>query len=219
MFKNVFFYEARVAHGFSTLLPALLLPAYGLIALISWLSSGIPQTAPQQLQAFAYLLPLAAGLSAAHLMTVERDENFDALRRTYPETAWRLPLIRAAGAAAYLAVGVILSASLLRLGNAGYPLDDVVMPVVPAALFMMMLGLFIGNLTGNQPAAVVAVAGWWFMDFQTGGEVTRAMFLFMSVQPLPGIDPDVNVLLLCAAAVGLFLMNVAWSIRRRRAGG
>lgn len=219
MRNTVAYYEARAAFGFTALVPALLPPVFGFIVLINWLRNDYTPTANEVMSALAVLLPLSAALSAAHLMVVEREENVDALRRSYPEPTWRLPLIRLTGAllVALVSVGVTL---LLLLGTgAAYPLDQIVLPAIPATLMMVGLAMLVGNVTGNSPVAIMAVIAYWFLDMQTGGAVTGIFFLFNAVSPLQDLDPDLNRLLLCVAGAALFFANVAWSGYRRRVGG
>ena len=94
MRNTVAYYEARAAFGFTAIVPALLPPVFGIIILVNWLRNGFTPTASEVMSALAVLLPLSAALSAAHLMVVEREENVDALRRSYAEPTWRLPVIR-----------------------------------------------------------------------------------------------------------------------------
>jgi hypothetical protein len=219
MRNTVAYYEARAAFGFTAVVPALLPPVFGIIALVNWLRNGSTPTAAEVTSALSILLPLSAALSAAHLMVVEREENVDALRRSYAEPTWRLPLIRLTGALLVAAMSVGITILLLRGAGAAYPLEEIVLPAIPATLMMVGLALLAGNVTGNSPAAIVAVIAYWFLDIQTGGKFTGALFMFNAVSPLEGIDPDLNRLLLYAAAIALSLANVAWSARRRRVGG
>jgi hypothetical protein len=123
------------------------------------------------------------------------------------------------GALLVAGVSVGITLLLLRAAGVAYPLDQVVLPAIPATLMMVGLALLAGNITGNSPAAIVAVIAYWFLDMQTGGSVTGVLFMFNAVSPLPDIDPDLNRLLLYASAIALCLANVAWSARRRRVGG
>jgi ABC-type transport system involved in multi-copper enzyme maturation permease subunit len=219
MRNTIAYYEARAVFGFTALAPALLLPVFGIIVLVNWLRNDVTPTANEVMSALAVLLPLSAALSAAHLMVVEREENVDALRRSYAEPTWRLPLTRLTGALLVAGVSVGITLLLLRAAGVAYPLDQVVLPAIPATLMMVGLALLAGNITGNSPAAIVAVIAYWFLDMQTGGSVTGVLFMFNAVSPLPDIDPDLNRLLLYASAIALCLANVAWSARRRRTGG
>lgn len=219
MRNTIAYYEARAVFGFTALVPALLLPVFGFIVLVNRLRNDSTPTANEVMSALAVLLPLSAALSAAHLMVVEREENVDALRRSYAEPTWRLPLIRTTGALLVAGISVGITILLLRGAGAAYPLDQIVMPAIPATLMMVGLALLAGNVTGNSPAAVVAVIAYWFLDMQTGGSVTGVLFMFNAVSPLQDLDPDLNRLLLYAAAIALCLANMAWSARRRRTGG
>lgn len=219
MRNTVAYYEARAAFGFTAVVPALLPPVFGFIVLVNWLRNGSTPTANEVMSALAVLLPLSAALSAAHLMVVEREENVDALRRSYAEPTWRLPLIRTVGAMLVAGVSVGITLLLLHGAGAAYPLDQIVLPAIPATLMMVCLALLAGNVTGNSPAAVVAVIAYWFLDMQTGGKVTGVFFMFNAVSPLEDVDPDLNRFLLYAAAFGLCFANIAWSTRRRRVGG
>lgn len=219
MRNTIAYYEARAAFGFTAVVPALLPPVFGIIALVNWLRNGFAPTANEVRSALSILLPLSAALSAAHLMVVEREENVDALRRSYAEPTWRLPVIRTFGALLVAAMSVGITILLLRGAGAAFPLDEIVLPAIPSTLMMVGLALLAGNVTGNSPAAVVAVIAYWFLDIQTGGSVTGVFFLFNAVSPLPDLNPDLNRLLLYVTASALCLANVAWSARRRRVGG
>jgi len=85
-------YEARLAFGLSAILPALGLPAYAVLSRLLWGRHDTELPLSSLVITLVILLPLASGLSAAHLMTIEQEENFAELRHSYPEPAWRLPV-------------------------------------------------------------------------------------------------------------------------------
>lgn len=219
MYKPVAWYEAKVIHGFSALLPALILPAFAAIGILAWKPYGHVPSMEDVLGLFIMALPLIGGLASAHLMSIEREENFDALRRSYPEPSWRLPLVRLAGTALLLALSVTACLLLLRVVGCYYTVDEVVRPALPATLFMMALAQLVNNLTGSQPVGVVAAVGYWVMEMQTGGEYTGILYLFRAAGGISDYTPEQNGAALLTAAFALLALNVGWSIRRRSMGG
>ena len=139
--RTVFYYEARIAFGMASLLPALILPGYILLGCLIWLSRAERPDPAQIAAAFELVLPLSAGLLASHLMTIEREEGFDELRRSYPEASWRMPLMRSIGGLVLILAMASLAAILFRFAYGGdYALDQVLLPALPPAIYMMGLG-------------------------------------------------------------------------------
>lgn len=212
------YYEARVAFGWATLLPALLLPAY---ALVFWLNGmrypGAPQLG-ELVQAFGFGLPLSAGLAAAHLMVIEREEGFDALRRSYAEPSWRLPVRRLLGGVVAIGIGGVIAGAIFYFAYGAYPVEVVILPAVPAALYLMALALLVGNVTGGYWIPAALVVAYWFFEYQTRGTITQSFFLFNAAIPLPSLDAALNRWLLAGLALGCALLNLGYSSWRRSRG-
>lgn len=213
------YYEARVAFGWATLLPALLLPAYALLAWLNWSAYRAAPQLGELLQAFMLLLPLSAGLAAAHLMTIEREEGFDDLRRTYPESSWRLPVRRTIGGSIAVTVSALVAGVIFHFAYGNYAPEIVILPAIPPALYLMGLALLIGNLTGGYWIAAGVIVGYWYLEFQTRGTFTMAFFLFNPIMPIPSVDVSLNRGLLVGLAFGLLVLNVMYSSWRRKRGG
>ena len=75
------YYEMRLVAGLAWLLPCLGLPAFAVLSRLLWGRFDTEMPLPMVVNAFEIILPLAAGLSAAHLMTIETEEGFADLRR------------------------------------------------------------------------------------------------------------------------------------------
>jgi hypothetical protein len=69
--KPALFYEVRLVAGLAGLLPCLGLPVYAVLSRLLWGSFDTEAPLLMIGNAFEIILPLAAGLSAAHLMTIE----------------------------------------------------------------------------------------------------------------------------------------------------
>lgn len=218
--RNVAYYEARVVFGLASLLPALLLPAYALLGGLIWATQNrIPRFGELQ-SAFIFGLPLGAALAAAHLMTIEREENFDALRRSYPEASWRMPLIRIIGAVFLMVASAVVSALIFRFIYGDYDLSQSVLPAFAPALYLIGLTLLVNNILGNYWVSAALVTGYWYLEYMSGGAYTHSLFLFNALAPLPDVDPALNRGLLIAAALFGFTLNIVYSgWRRRRAFG
>lgn len=218
--KNVPFYEAYIVFGLTALLPALLLPGY---ALISWLSWTSPERQPSLMaiaSIFERLLPLTGGLIAAHLMSVEREEGFDDLRRSYPEQSWRLPLLRWLGALGVALIAAVAAAGIFRLiyGDS-FALATILLPALPPLLYLLGFSLLVNNISGNYWAAAAIVVGYFFFDYFTLGEYTGVLYLFQVSMPNPAVDYDLNRLLLAFAGFGFLWGNILYSQWRRTRGG
>jgi len=211
-------YEARIIFGVTAVLPVLGLPLAAFVQGLIWQRPLSPQ--PQLidvLRTFEMTLPLVAGLAAAHLMTVEREEGFDELRRTYPEATWRVPLLRTAGACLLALVSLGLGIVGFWLAYGPFDVAAIVGPALPPTLALLGLSLSVGNLTSSYWLAAAAVMGTWFFEFQTQGAITKTLFLFDASWPIPGVDYDLNRTLLVLVGLALIAANGYISVLRRRA--
>lgn len=210
-------YEARLAFGMASLLPLLFLPGYMLFGAVIWLSR--QQTPPlhEIRTAFELLLTLSGGLVAAHLMTIEREEGFDELRRTYPEKSWRVPLLRTGVAVMFIVASALTAALILYLLHGEYAFTDMVMAAFPPAFYLCGLALLVNNISGSYWLAAGVVGGYWFGDLMTGGAFTGILFLFNNTMPV--VDAAMNRGVLLAAAILFFAANTGFSLWRRRGGG
>jgi hypothetical protein len=216
--RTVAYYEVRVVFGAASLLPALLLPACALFGWFVWVTQHRTPAPGEILMAFALALPLGSALAACHLMTIEREEDFDSLRRSYPEPAWRVPLMRAAGAALFMLASAGLSALIFSLTIPDFDFDEMVAPIFAPALYLTALGLLVNNVIGNYWVSAVAVCAYWYAEYQTHGQYTGVLYLFNNLIPLPDVEPNLNRGLLLALAVIGFTLNIGYSIWRRRRG-
>ncbi len=213
--KPALLYEARLVAGWASLLPALGLPAYAVLARLLW--AGNDELAlGTLLNTFVVLLPLEAGLSAAHLMGIESEASFDELRHSYPEPRLKLPLLRTGAALTFLllAVGLGLAGFGWVWGAFDIGLLPAMLPALPPALFLCGLSLLVGGLSRSYWAAAGAAMGWWFLELQTRGQVSGALFLFHPVWPRAGLLPELNQALLAGVGV-VFLLTNAWVYARR----
>jgi hypothetical protein len=212
--KNLAYYEARIVFGTASLLPLLLLPGYMLLGLLLWKT---PQSVPplsQITSVFELMLSLSGGLACAHLMTIEREEGFDEIRRTYAEPSWRVPTLRALEAVCFISITGLLAALLFYFINGGYRFDQVVLPAFAPALYLAGLAVLINNVTGSYWIAAGAVVAYWYGEVITQGIYTQALFLFNNSMPLS--DPELNRISLIVGALLFFALNVAFSAWRRR---
>lgn len=219
-----FFYEARLAAGLTSLLPCLGLPVYAVLSRLIW--GRYDEIALGTLRnAFVILLPLAAGMSSAHLMGIESEEGFDELRHSYPEPRLRLPLVRGGAALAFLLLASALGTLAFWLAYGPFDLLPALLPAFSPALFLCGLSLLIGGLSRSYWAAAGATMGWWFLELQTRGQITGALFLFRTVWPHAGVSPELNHTLLSGIGLAFFLVNAfvyayrgGWSLGRRKLG-
>lgn len=205
--KNILWYETRVVFGLSAL-GAILLPV--LVAAFQWLAwanRATPPLAYEAIRALELMVPLAAGLGAAHLMAVEHQEHFAELRRTYAESPWRLPLLRTGGALALGLLTTVVSAVIIRLGYGPYAIDQVVFPAVAPALYLLGIALLFSNLSGTQWAAAGAVMAYWFIEVFTMGSLTKGLFLFNTSYPVDNVAQTTNRALLIGIGLGLLVLN------------
>jgi ABC-type transport system involved in multi-copper enzyme maturation permease subunit len=201
-------------------LPLLVLPLYALIGLLTWTSRDTRPELYEMTLAFEIILPLGVGLAAAHLMSLEREEGFDALRRSYPEAFWQVPLLRLVGAVVFAAISVLITIGLFLAAYGPFDLGSVVLPALAPGLYLLGMALLVNNLSGNYWASAGVVLAYWFIELQWNGAVTGSLYLFNESLPRPGVDPLLNRWLLVVVGGGMLLANVAYSAwRRRRAGG
>lgn len=217
LIRPTFWYELRVTLGLANLLPVLGLPAFALAYSLTWVAEGRTGQVDELRNVIEILLPLATGLAAAHLMTVEHEEGFDELRRSYPEPAWQAPLLRTAIGLGLSGMALLLGALVFRWTfGQPYPLAVVLLPI-PPAIYLLGLSTFTGNLSRSAWVAAALVMAYWFFEIQTLGRVTQTLFLFEQALPLPGVSLLLNRVLLSGIGL-LFLAANAWlSAARRRA--
>lgn len=219
------FYEARLVAGLAGLLPCLGLPAY---VVLSRLLSGRfdpEMPLPMIVNAFEIILPLAGGLSAAHLMTIETEEGFSELRRSYPEPRLRLPLMRSGAALAFLFLALALGAFAFHLFWGTHDFFVAVLPVLAPAVFLTGLSLLVGGLSHSYWAAAGVALVYWFLELQTQGKISGTLFLFATVWNGRELSYPLNRSLLMGVGFAFFAINAAWyaylngGFNRRRALG
>jgi len=219
------YYESRLVAGLAGLLPSLGLPAYAVLSRLLWGRFDTEMPLPMIVNAFEIILPLAAGLSAAHLMTIETEEGFAELRRSYPEPRLRLPLLRSGAALAFLLLAVVLG--MVAFGFL-WGTSDVLAAVPPAlapALFLTGLSMLTGGLSRSYWAAAGSVLVYWFLELQTRGKISGVLFLFTTVWNWREVNYPLNRSLLAGLGLVFIVINAAWyaylnggSIRRRALG-
>ncbi len=187
-----------------------------LIGWIIWTTRQAVPPLPEITTVFELALTLAGGLACAHLMTIEREEGFDEMRRTYAESSWRVPVLRALEAAALIAFSGLLAALLFSFAYGGYDFVQVALPAFAPALYLAGLALLVNNISGNYWIAAGVVVGYWYGDFTSQGIYTGALFLFNHSAPMPDLDPLLNRALLIGGALVFFALNAAYSAWRRR---
>ncbi len=175
---KVLWSELRVTFGLTTLLP---LPALAGFAALEWLTwRGGRYTIAEMLSAarrdFVLLLPLAAALAAAHLMSVEREEGFAELRDTYPAPPYQLALLRTSIALLFALVAVVGGWIAYGLVSPALDPSRVILPALAPTLFMLGLALLVNNLSGSYWASSGVLMAYWFVEVRTRGELTRALF-------------------------------------------
>ena len=219
--RGLVWYEGRVLLEWSALLPVLALPGYALLRWLVERSSGDSASFAVILRAFEVILPLASGLSAAHLLTVEHDEGFEELRRSYPEPAFRLPLLR-------IAAALVLCLAAFAVGYAACqfawgPLNavQILAVVLPPAVFLVGLSLLVAEVSHSYWGAAGVVMGYWFLEVLTRGNLTGRLYLFDGSMPLQGWPDPLNRWLLLGAGLILLVITAVhygrpngWRIRR-----
>ena len=206
-------YEARLVAGLSGLLPCLGLPAYAVLSWLLWGSPGGETPLPMIASAFEIILPLAAGLSAAHLMTIETEEGFDELRRSYPEPRLRLPLLRSGASLAFLLLAMILGAAAFHWIWGPFDLSAAALPSLAPAVFLSGLSLLASGISRSYWVSSGVVMGYWFLELQTRGQLTGALFLFATTWPVSNVYYALNRALLAGLGLAFFALNTAWFAR------
>lgn len=212
-------YEIRVSVGATTLLPLLGLPVFALLRWAVDRFDGSGAAGHELGRAFELILPLAGGLAAAHLMTVERQEGMAELRNSYPESHWRLPVLRTGTALVLLAVAGLLGGAAFRLVFGAVPLGRLLLPALGPGLFLLGLSMLVGNAIQSYWAAAAAVMGYWFLEVQTRGDVTGPLFLFQYTWPVLHVSYALNRWVLAGLGAAFLLANAWLSARRRRGKG
>jgi hypothetical protein len=182
------YYEARLTMGLSSLLPVLGLPSFALLTGLFWRLQHYPPNFYEVVRAFEILLPLAGSLAAAHLFTIESEEGFDELRRSYPEPWWKLTLSRISLAVLLAILSAGLGALVFHYVYGPYSLRDALAPALPPALFLTGLSLLASILTRNYWVAAAVTMGYWFLELQTRGKLTTSLYLFQHTLPSEGIQ-------------------------------
>lgn len=198
MFTKRIWYELRVAFGLTSLLPLPALAVFGLLEWLLWRSDSTHSLQMFVTRDFTLLLPLIAGCSVAHLMSVEKEEGFDELRRSYAEPLVLQSLWRTLIAFVFTGLAFGMGWIVYSLAS-GSPVSlQAILPALPPTLYLMGLSLLVNHLSGSYWAAVGIILGYWFLEVQaqTRGKLTGNLALFHSVWP-QGADPTLNPLLLC----------------------
>ncbi|MFN8530794.1 MAG: hypothetical protein U0670_19485 [Anaerolineae bacterium] len=217
--RNYLWYELRIAFGWGSILPTLLFPAYALLGWAVWASHDQQPALSELAVICELLLPLTAGLLAAHLMSIERDEAFDNIRRSYPETWWRVPLMRTVMGVALILCAAAFSALIFRMAyGENYSVSDLFLPALPPALYLLALALLVNNLTGNAWASAAVILGYWFIEYIARGQYTGPLFLFRATMP-NATDYGLNRGLLTSLSLMLMVVNALYSGWRRRGRG
>ncbi len=214
--RNTVYYEARIVFGMATLLPLLLLPGYTFLGWILWTSRQSVPPLHQIINVFELMLTLSGGLACAHLMTIEREEGFDEIRRTYAEQSWYVTLLRTGEAFLLISMSGLLAASFFYLAYGQYDLGQVVLPALAPALYLCSLSLLINNATGSYWIAAGVIVAYWYGELASAGIYTKVLFLFNHSMPQPEIDPNLNRFLLILGSLLFFTANAGFSAWRRR---
>lgn len=214
--RNIAYYEARIVFGMASLLPLLLLPGYMFLGWILWTSRQTIPPLHQVTSVFELMLTLSGGLACSHLMTIEREEGFDEIRRTYAEQSWRVPFMRALEAFVFISISGLLAALFFYFAYGQYDFNQVVLPAFAPALYLCGLALLINNITGNYWIAAGVVVAYWYGEFLSNGAYTKALFLFNHSMPLRDLDLNLNRTLLTLGGLLFFTLNTAFSAWRRR---
>ncbi|MBE0409906.1 MAG: hypothetical protein IBX69_09255 [Anaerolineales bacterium] len=209
-------YEARIVSGLQALPPLLALPVFALLSWWIWEQGSSNAGLYELVRAFELILPLSAGLAAAHLMSIEGDEGFEELRCSYPEPAWRLPLLRAVGASCFSLLALLAGVMAFRWVYGPFPLIEVLLPALPPTLYLISISLLAGNLTRNYWAAAAVVISYWFIEFQIGRQLGHPLFLFAGTFPHEQLVYDLNRWLLCTLGVFFLTVNFWLSVLTKR---
>lgn len=212
--RHVAFYEARIAFGGAALLGMLLLPAFALLNYLQMHGWANPPTHASLASDVARLLTLCASIATAHLMTIEREADFDLLRRSMSEPFWRLPLIRIVDGLAMLALSATVTLVIYVLGWEARDLSTIVLPTLPPVIFMLGCSLFLSSVIGNAWITMGLLIGYWYLEYAS----TPLLYLFNSVMPNRDIDLDLNRALLLSGGIVLLLATIWWHGWRRSRG-
>jgi ABC-type transport system involved in multi-copper enzyme maturation permease subunit len=213
--KNILFYEARIAFGISALLSATMVPAW---ALFIWLlrSAQAQQPNLQTIQeVFERFLPLAMALAASHVLSIERDERFDGLRHSYPESSWRISVLRLFCQAVLASFVALITALIFYAAHGPYDLENTLLPALPPLFYLMGLAMMVSNVSGNSLLPMVAVVGYWFFEYSTTGRHTGVLFLFPATMPNPDVDYMLNRGALVAMGCVFLGFNIFYGKWRR----
>jgi hypothetical protein len=202
--------EIKVVFGLTALLPIPALAAFGVLE--GLLYNGSLQAADELsiivVRDFGLFLPLIAALSSAHLMSVEKDEGFDELRHSYPESLSRQSLLRTVIALVQTLMAFCLGWITYSLAFGRMIPPGVLLPVIPATLYLMALSMLVDHLTGSYWAAAGVSLGYWLIEVQIRRISTSPFYLFNAIWPSPGFDPKINLFLLSMAGILLFAVNI-----------
>lgn len=212
---NTGWYEFRLAVGLPSLLPVLGLPAFALLLRLVSYAERQEAVLYDITRGFEVLLPLAAGLACAQLMTLEHDEGFTELRSSYPEGSWKLPFTRTISAMGLLTVCALAGGLAFRTGFGAYPFWQAVSPSLAPAVFMVGLSMLASALSRSYWVSAALVMGWWFFDLQLRGEVTGSLYLFQYTLPHEEVSLTLNRMLLTLLGSVSLLANGAVSAWRR----
>lgn len=207
-------YEARIVMGLQVILPVGALPAFALLSWLVWERGQFQAELYELARAFELILPLSAGLAAAHLMSVEEDHGFDELRRSYPEPAWRLPVLRTFEAYTFSLVALLTGLLAFRWAYGEYQIDQVLLPALPPTLYLLGFSLLVGHLTRNYWAAAALVMGYWFLEVQVGRQLGHQLFLFARTFPQAELSYELNRWLLIVLGT-IFMAANFWLTARR----
>jgi hypothetical protein len=214
--RNIAYYEARIVFGLASLLPLAMLPGYMLLGWLLWTTRGSLPSLTQIRSVFEFVLTLAGGLACAHLMTLEREEGFDEIRRTYAEPSWRMPITRALEAAAFIGISGLLAALLFAFAYGQYDFAQMMLPAFAPALYLAGLALLVNNVSGSYWIAAGVALAYWYGEWTSQGAYTGVFYLFQHSMPVRDIDPTLNRVLLLGGALLFFALNIAYSAWRRR---
>lgn len=141
--RSELYYEGRIAIGGALLLPLLAFPSYAIFCAYNWRQDPPVQEliTREIFMGFELLMPLTAALAIAHLITLEQEAHFAAIRDTYPERSGRLPFLRLGEAMAVTAVGTLFAAGVFALWGVPYSLVSALLPAVPPTLWLMSVTL------------------------------------------------------------------------------
>jgi hypothetical protein len=213
--RPLWFYEARIAFGWTALLPALLLPAYAALVCFTRRNDVQPPDAGTIAFTFERLVPLCAGLLASHLMSLEREERFDEMRRAYPEPSWCIPVLRTFGALLLTVSAAALAALIFQLVYGGYAWGEIGRAVFSPTLYLLGLALLVNNISGNYWIAATGVVAYWFFEYSTNGRHSGLLFLFRATTMVENVDYDINRVLLGGLGLVWMTANVLYSQWRR----